>query len=352
MRTVTRILGWLYAQGLKLYPSGFRDEFGDEMTAVFIEALSDAKQRGWLSLLIWCGREFASLFAGLIREQWLSLRREEAVMKAIEPINPPHNADIAETETPLAIVAGIIPFILFGLMFVLQGVNYHRPLSWMTRHDDLIVLVILLIGLGIGWARRFPRWSYAYLGVAVIYSILLADTATPGFRLFGHTFGRELWGWRGWLPLLALTAVMLLITRSLRPLAHLIQGVRRDWTLLSFALYTALAWLFLLVAYDGKTWYDQTPYLPLNLFLQALALTGGAFFYMRGRRQWLRALALPIAFILTVPISALMTTLSGYSGAQTTAVGKIILPLLWLGWASVPLWPGFANQLWRRFRPA
>jgi hypothetical protein len=35
MRTVTRIFEWLYAQSLKLYPSDFREEFGEEMTAVF-----------------------------------------------------------------------------------------------------------------------------------------------------------------------------------------------------------------------------------------------------------------------------------------------------------------------------
>jgi hypothetical protein len=238
-------------------------------------------------------------------------------------------------------------------MFVLRGVNYHKPLSWMERgiYDDLIVLVSLLIGLGIGWARRFPRWSYAYLGVTIMSSVGLAGVVTRSLRLFGYTFGSGRWGWRGWLPLLALTAVMLLITRSLQPLTQLFRDIRRDWTLLSFAIYAALSWLFLGVAYDNKTWYGQTLYLPLNLFLQTLVITGGAFFYMRGRRQWLRTLALPVAFILTAPISAMVTTLSGFSGASTTAVGHIILPLLWLGWASVPLWPGFANQLWRRFRP-
>lgn len=347
----------LYALLLRAYPAAFRAEFGREMTDVFALAHADARRRGLPALLVWYGREFATLLASLMQEGWRSWRREEAVMTPANSFGHTLEVDQSEHEKPLAILAGTLPFVLFGLLYVLKGVNYHAPLAWLGRgtsgihgYLELIVLGLMLLGLGIGWARRFPRWSYAYLGPSVMITVLLADLSTSGLRLFGYTFGREQWGWRGWLPLLALTAVMLLITRSLRPLAQLIQGIRRDWTLLSFAIYGALAWLFLGVAYDGKSWYDQTVYLPLNLSLQMLALTGGAFFYMRGQRQWLRALALPIAFILTAPISALMTTLSGYSGAQTTALGKIILPFLWLGWASVPLWPGFANQVWRRFR--
>ena len=265
----------------------------------------------------------------------------------------------AEGNTPLAILAAILPLVLIGLVYVLKGLNYHATLDWMGHgvyglhgYLVLIALGLTLIGLGIGWAQRFPRWSYAYLGAGLMGTVLLADVSTSGFRLFGYTFGREQWGWRGWLPLLALTLIMLLLTRSLQPLASLVQGTRRDWTLLSLALYAALVWLFLGVAYDGKTWYDQTLYLPLNIFLQMVAYAFGAFFYMRGRRQWWRALALSMAFIMTAPISGLMTTLAGYSGApSTTTAGKIILPFVWLAWASVPLWPGFVRQTWRRVYP-
>jgi hypothetical protein len=68
-----------------------------------------------------------------MREQWLNLRWEEAVMNQTTPVNPSHDADDAEAETPLAIIAGIFPFILFGLMFTLKGLDYHRPLFWMEH---------------------------------------------------------------------------------------------------------------------------------------------------------------------------------------------------------------------------
>lgn len=349
-RWVLRLFTWL----LRLYPRPFRDEFGEEMTAVFNEGFIETQQRGWPTFLIWCGREFTGLFATLMREQWLNWRREDAIMNQMIPVNPSHDADDAEAETPFAIIAGIFPFILFGLMFTQKGLDYHRPLFWMghSMYGYLIVHALLLIGLGIGWAKGFPRWSYAYLGVSVMTSIWLTGVVTVGLQLFGYTFGREAWGWRGWVPLLALTVVALLFSRSLQPLVQLFKGIQRDWTRLSFALYAALTWLFLGVAYDGKTWYNQTLYLPLNLFLLTLAITGGAFFYMRGRQQWPRTLALPAAFILHVPISALVTTLAGYSGPPLTAVGRLILPLVWLMWASVPLLPGLVSHTWQRFRPA
>ncbi len=354
MKMAVLFIVWLYTGMLRLHPTSFQDAFGEEMTAVFKEALSDIQQKGWLSLLIWCGREFTTLFTAIIRQQWLSLSREKAIMSPILSANLAHDDDVERRETPLEIILGIFPFILFGLMFTLKGFDYHVPVTLMG-HDIviyLIVHIILIIGLGIGWVLRFPRWSYAYLGAVVIASGWLAGITATGFRLFGYTFGRGQWGWRGWLPLLALTAVMLLFTRSLQPLAQLFQGIQRDWTRLSFAIYAVLTWLFLDIAYDGKTWYDQTLYLSLNLFLLTLIFSGGAFFYLRGRRQWSRVLALPAAFILHVPISMLVTTLAGYSGSSLTAVGRLVLPLVWLVWASVLLWPGFVTHMWRRFRPA
>ena len=52
------------------------------------------------------------------------------------------------------------------------------------------------------------------------------------------------------------------------------------------------------MTYDCKTWYDNTAYLPVDLFLLTLVFVGGAFFYMRCRRPWRRVLALQLAFIL------------------------------------------------------
>jgi hypothetical protein len=145
---------------------------------------------------------------------------------------------------------------------------------------------------------------------------------------------------------------MLALTRSLQPPKQLILGLRRDWTLLSFALYAALSWLFLGVVYDGKTWYNETRYLPLSLFLVTLALTGGAAFYMRGRRPWPRALALPAAFLLGFLISGVVTSFDGSAalGLPAASEQQLLLLLSWALWASVPLLPGVASLAWRWLR--
>lgn len=346
----------LYTRMLHLYPTNFRDEFAEEMTAVFIEALSDVQQRKRLALLIWCGWELTGLFAGVVREQWHSLRREEAVMSPTNPVNHTSDTDQSERETPLAILAGIFPFVLFGLSYVLKGVNYHAPLAWLGRgtsgiHGYLgfIVLGLVLIGLGIGWAQRFPRWSYAYLGVTVASSVLLADTATPGLRLFGYTFGREQWGWRAWLPLLALIGIMLLRTRSLQPVRQLFVGMWQDWTQLSFFLYGALTWLIIGVSYDNKSWYNNTIYLPLNMFLLTLVFTGGAFFYMYCRWSWQRVVALQLAIILYPPVSAAVEALDGnnFFASPDSVLAWLFLITIWFG---VMFMPGALGLVHRAVR--
>lgn len=325
---------WIYRRLLRLYPPDFRDEFGEEMTAVFTQALADTQRQGHPALLIWYGREFASLLAALMQEQRRSWRREEAIMNPTNPVNHTLDTDQSERETPLAILAGMLPFVLFGLMYVLKGVNYHAPLAWMGQgvygihgYLGLMVLGLALIGLGIGWAQRFPRWSYAYLGVAVMNS----------------------WGWRGWLPLLALTAVMLLLTRSLRPLRQLFVGMWQDWTRLSFVLYGALTCLILVVSYDNKGWYDNTLFLPLNLFLLTLVLAGGAFFYMWCQRPWRRVVALQLAIILYPPVSAAVESLDGnnFFVSPDSVVAWLFIIIIWFG---VMFMPGVLGLVHRAVR--
>lgn len=226
-------------------------------------------------------------------------------MNQIPHTNHTDDSDCTGPTTPVSwarTLGGILPFILFELLFTLKGVNYHisPPRPWLghSMYWYLIVHTALLIGLGIGWAANFPRWVYAYLSGTLMMSTWLVHMRPYGFELFGYTFGREHLGWRAWIPLMALSIVMLLFTRSLRPLAQLFRGIWRDWTRLSFGLYGACTWMILAVTYDCKTWYDNTAYLPVDLLLLTLVFVGGAFFYMRCRRPWQRVLALQLAFIL------------------------------------------------------
>ncbi|MCP4415579.1 MAG: hypothetical protein GY805_03090 [Chloroflexi bacterium] len=83
MRTLTRILGWLYAQSLKLYPPDFRDAFGEEMTAVFTQTMMDAVERGRWGVAAVLLHELRDLPPNLAREHWHSFTKGESPMTSI-----------------------------------------------------------------------------------------------------------------------------------------------------------------------------------------------------------------------------------------------------------------------------
>jgi hypothetical protein len=62
-----------YGLLLRLYPDQFREEFGEEMTAVFTQALTKAAQTRSSTLLLFCLREVRDLPFSLLREHWHNL---------------------------------------------------------------------------------------------------------------------------------------------------------------------------------------------------------------------------------------------------------------------------------------
>lgn len=73
----------LYRLLLRLYPSNFRAEFGEEMTAVFAESATGAARESGLALLAFCGRELRDLPAALLRQHWQNFRQMEEERKAM-----------------------------------------------------------------------------------------------------------------------------------------------------------------------------------------------------------------------------------------------------------------------------
>jgi hypothetical protein len=70
---------------------------------------------------------------------------------------------------------------------------------WVPGIFFVSTLFVLPIGICIGWIKGFPRWSYPYVGHVIVFSLYMVNVATPGFL-----FGRELWGWRAWIPLMVM----------------------------------------------------------------------------------------------------------------------------------------------------
>jgi len=301
MNLFLRLLISLYTFFMKLYPRQFREEFGDEMTAVFTVAVQEASRRGmrW-ALIVWL-RELRDYPSSLLREGRSNRQKHQAAghSGALDFSGDGDDPGRWPPATRWETAAAILPFVLFGLLYTLDALDYAAGRRLFSLHWHLSIYPILLIGLGIGWVKGFPRWSLGYLGMALCFSYFLAETATAGFTIFGHTFARnERWDWRVWLSLLVVALVATLISRSLYPLVGLVKDIWRDWSRLSFIFFGALAWLTLGVAYDNKSFYNQVAYLPFDVFTVALLNVIGVLFYLRLRLPWQRALALQGAFSL------------------------------------------------------
>jgi len=179
---------------------------------------------------------------------------------------------------------GMAPFLIFGLSVFPYGLWF----GWVTFWPRTVGYLLLLLGFGVGWVKGFPRWSYPYVAIVLMYTLWWTDVATPGLTLLNHTFRRgELWGLRAWIPFSAMAAICLLLTRSLRPLLRFFTGVWRDWTRLSFGLYGLMP-LLVWVSFDEVNRSYQFPYLVVSMVL----LAGGALAYMRGGRAQERVFAL------------------------------------------------------------
>ena len=58
----------LYRCLLRLYPSAYRDEFGDEMFAAFREAQAETWNKGVVARAVFCAREVGGLLRGALEE--------------------------------------------------------------------------------------------------------------------------------------------------------------------------------------------------------------------------------------------------------------------------------------------
>jgi hypothetical protein len=308
------VLIHVYHRLLSLYPAEFRDELGEEMTAVFSEAIAEARMQSRRLVAIRFLRELRDYPSSLWRAQKLS-RRNQKEVAGPQPLIPADGiAEPVQFTRPsgLETAAAILPFVLMGLLYTFQALDYPSGRSMRSFYWDLSLYLLLLIGLGIGWVKGFPRWSLGYLGMALVFSWWLAGIAISGFRIFGHTFTHnEQWGWRGWISLLVVALVATLLSRSLYPLVGLAKSIWRDWSQLSFIVYGAFTWLALGITYDGKTFYNEIKYLPINIIIGAMIYTAGALFFMRLKTGWHRAVALQAAFNLAFLSSMAIGAIDG-----------------------------------------
>ena len=323
-----RLLTRLYSHLLKLYPDRFLDEFGGEMGDVFAQALSGLDDSGTPPATRRV--KMARLF---FREVWyfplayLDARRYHLSLGAEDaPLGITSFGEEDTTETWVgrraswgAALVGALPFLLFGLAYLLEGIaelgghdhlafnlldgSLNRPAIILTA--PMGVYFVCALGLLFGVLKGFPRWSYAYLGMSLYFGWYYSN---------GCFHGVEYNSW-AWLPSFAAIILGLLLTRSLQPLARLLQGAWNDWTRLSFALYAFAAPMFTVVFFED----DWGVFQLYGLFFDTVLLAAVAVAFLRSRTSWGRVLSLEAAVLILVVKGML---LGGWFGGYQHALER------------------------------
>lgn len=202
-----------------------------------------------------------------------------------------------QTNSWSATLAAITLFVLWGLSLIFNELPHEWAIpNWVRSIDGILfvgITLLLPIGLCIGWIKSFPRWSYPYVAHVLIFSLYMMNVATPGFL-----FGRELWGWRAWIPLLVIAVVSVLVTRSLDSLKILFTNISNDWTLLTFGMFGLMPLLIAII-------FDEMDRLYSLYFMVILTLlmVGTVTVYMQNSKHKMRIGALLIGIFLTITIA-------------------------------------------------
>jgi hypothetical protein len=304
-----RLLTHLYSHLLKLFPDRFLVEFGCEMDDVFAQALSglDDSDTPYAIRKV----KMARL---LFREVWyfplayLDARRYQVSLGSGEiPTGRASYREGKMIETWVGrraswgeALIGALPFLLIGLAYLLDGFanlgeydrlafklldgSLNRPAIILTPEEG--VYFVSVLGLLFGALKGFPRWSYAYLGMSLFFS----------WSYNNQNYYGVFYKWWVWLPSFAAIVLGLLLTRSLKPLARLLQGAWNDWTRLSFALYAFASPLVTAVFFD----MDWGVFQLYGLLFDTVLLAAGAVAFMRSRTIWGRVLSLEAAVLILV----------------------------------------------------
>lgn len=325
MRNVTRVLTWLYAILLRLYPRRFRAEFGDEMQSVFSEALCDRSGRRSVLLFL---REVHDLPSSLLEAYAADWSRGGNISMSEEPISP---------STRWQAFLGMLPFLAFGVSSMIGKVD---PIHGLRGHNaEMVVYALALAGLLIGWIRGFPLWSYSYLG----WSLVLA-WANTNMRIGGTD-----WGYRLWLPLGGVVLIALLWTRSLQPIKKFFRDIWTDWTHLSLAMYALIAWVSMI--------YDENhhPYLLAFMLASTLVSAGVAWFFLRSSSTRGRILDIVGGLVIAMIIDSICWgtwdwhEYNGIAKQPTTWYKQVWNHIMLLFfWGIILLWPSIVGLIRRK----
>ncbi len=149
MTLLTRFAFWLYAVLLRLYPRYYREEYGEEVTAVFQHHLQQAAAASPRDALAVIGRE--------LRDWPLSCLREHA-RERNRLLLLPRPLFVSGWGAVAAGVPFLFSFVTFGLL-----------ISFVPNLPRFMPLYFLAVGVLVAWWRRWPGWVVSWLGLLIFY---------------------------------------------------------------------------------------------------------------------------------------------------------------------------------------
>ena len=340
MNFFTRLIVTVYSRSLVLYPRRFRNEFANEMTNVFRNSVMDAAREGTFPLILLYSREFMGMPFNILKEFWHEFQGEELVM-----LHKNNSSSLFQ------VIMGVLPFFLFSLILVMFEIPASPFLNAVIALMFAVLLIIPVIGFGIGWVQDFPRWSYPYAGTALVLSLYFQNVSTPGLNFLGFPiFGRELWGWRAWVPLGIAFIIALAFSRSLKPFISFIVNLWNDWSILSYFMVSAVPLLVMFAFDEIDRMYSLYFMVPFGVLL-----VGMVVFYLQAQNAWQRVLALSLG-VITIIFPAAIGMISYWlprngiflSGVRTTWIRAITITIIML----LPAWLELARRFVGRLRTA
>jgi len=258
-----------------------------------------------------------------------------------------------------AALATALPFVAYGLMLVIErsvmpdmyGRTSLPPEPLLVR---LAGYLILLIGLGVGWVKGFPRWAYGYISLAYVAMLWWMDLAAPHLRSLGIVISSDWYerlGWRALIPFGVIMLIALGWTRSLRPLRQLVVGLWEDWTRVSLVLYGFFVWLMLVAGSDSF----HHPLLNVSMLVSTGIFALGAGAYARVGGTWRGVGVLLLALFAAGGIGGLITS-GGYSTVPSSSslkqwpwyIETLRVLVVMSAWVGVMYAPGLLGLIRRR----
>jgi hypothetical protein len=288
----------LFALLLYLFPKTYREEYGEELRAVFDLSLDDAIKTGTFGFAYVALSEFLSMPKAIIHEHLREKRKQKMPKKFNSYFDFAHG-------TPREFFVAIVPFLIVGIihpiMNVLMMSGLLVPRSLFVNGIGILLVAVLGILFLLGLAAGLPRWAMPYLGFAS--AVLGVITYPDILRLFQREFpflyqrlrsvGDFFYAnaWNLWLFVVVI--VFMILAGNLSAFRRF----RADWTLLCFISYGA-APLALLLTFEE--YRNDEPF----MFLAFMVLAFGAWIYLQGRNEWKRFTALFGALTLAMFIAA------------------------------------------------